>query len=66
MLRMKLKKAKIDDPLLSRLVNFVMDDIQNKKKDIEDERLETEAVSVQTDMIQRQSSTSRESHQINV
>ena len=45
MLRMKLKKAKIDDPLLTRLVNFVMDDIQSKKKDIEDEKLESEAVS---------------------
>ncbi|XP_076103364.1 uncharacterized protein LOC143072357 isoform X1 [Mytilus galloprovincialis] len=43
MLRMKLKKAKIDDPLLSRLVNFVMEDIQNKKKMIEDDKLETEA-----------------------
>lgn len=43
MLRMKLKKFKIDDPVLSRLVNFVMEDIQNKKKVIEDEQLETEA-----------------------
>ena len=40
---MKLKKVKIDDPVLSRLVNFVMEDIQNKKKMTEDEKLEAEA-----------------------
>ena len=49
-LRMKLKKVKIDDPVLSRLVNFVMEDIQNKKKMTEDEKLEAEAVSIQSNL----------------